>query len=174
MSKRIRKIALIGFMGAGKSTVGRLVARRLGFRLVDTDRLIERRLRLSIPAIFARQGEDHFRRLEDQLVARLIHQSRLVIATGGGIPVHSPSWPKLAKESLTVFLDPPFEWLWQTIAGDPHRPLAAGRSREELWKLWQSRREIYREADLILNPSLLTPRQAATIIVRVFYEDRAL
>ena len=174
MSKLIKKVALIGFMGAGKSTVGRLVARRLGFRLVDTDRLIERRLRLSIPAIFARQGEKRFRRLEDQLVARLIYQSRLVVATGGGIPVHSPTWPRLAEESLTVFLDPPFEWLWQHISHDPHRPLATGRSREELRRLWQSRREVYREADLILDPSLITPRQAATIIVRVFYEDRAL
>jgi len=80
----IRNLALVGFMGSGKSTVGRLVAQDLGFQFVDTDSLIEEKAGISIAEIFATEGEEAFRQLERGMILELAKKDKLVIATGGG------------------------------------------------------------------------------------------
>ena len=98
----MKNIVLIGMMGCGKTTVGTLLARRLGMTLADTDQLIEAREGRSIPEIFAREGEEHFRALESALARELAGQEGLVVACGGGLPLReeaiSPLW-----ESGVVF-----------------------------------------------------------------------
>ena len=100
-----KNIVLIGMMGSGKTTVGRLLARRLGRELADTDALIEQRTGRSIPDIFARDGEPAFRALELELCRELSGRKGLVIACGGGLPMQEEAIAALKENGLVFWLD---------------------------------------------------------------------
>ena len=99
-ARHITNIALIGFMGTGKTTVGRLVAEQLKFELLDTDALIEQRSGKKIAEIFAQNGEPAFRQLESQLVHELASRDKTVISTGGGLPTNPANLANLKTHSL--------------------------------------------------------------------------
>ncbi|MGN6379277.1 MAG: shikimate kinase, partial [Gaiellales bacterium] len=140
-----RNLALIGFMGAGKSSVGRPLAKRLGWRFVDADAEIEREAGTSIGAIFERSGEAAFRELEERVVGRLLAHTNAVIALGGGA-VESPlTRERLREGSFTVLLDVSPQEAWRRVeeeAGD--RPLA--REATRFRALYESRRAVYAAA----------------------------
>ena len=92
-ARQLQNLALIGFMGTGKSSVGRLVADALHFTFLDTDETIEAGVGKSITDIFAQQGEAAFREMERQLVGELASRSRTVVSTGGGLPANPRIWP---------------------------------------------------------------------------------
>ncbi|MBI3192311.1 MAG: hypothetical protein HYZ36_06560, partial [Pedosphaera parvula] len=102
--RHIHNVALIGFMGAGKSSVGHLVAAALQFKFVDTDELIEQRAGRSISEIFAAEGEQTFREYERQIIAELCQQRELVIATGGGLAANEANLASLKTHALVVCL----------------------------------------------------------------------
>jgi shikimate kinase len=110
----VRRIVLTGFMGAGKTTVGRLLAARLNWDFLDLDALIEARTGLSVPSIFATHGESHFRQLESQALACALGRSRVVLALGGGAPEVLTNRLLLEQTPATaiVFLDAPFATLF--------------------------------------------------------------
>ncbi len=110
----IRRIVLTGFMGAGKSTVGRLLADYLGWTFLDLDAHLEARAGLTVPELFERHGEPHFRRLESSALASALRQSHLVLALGGGAPETLTNRLLLEQTpgTLTVFLDAPFSTLF--------------------------------------------------------------
>ncbi|MBV9526804.1 shikimate kinase [Sphingomonas sp.] len=143
-----RSISLVGFMGAGKSKIGRLLADRLELPFVDIDQAIETARGMSVAAIFAAQGEAGFRAAERQAIADLLDGEPSVIALGGGAFVDPDSRARLNARSITVWLDPPFEILLSRLARSTARPLAAGRSESELRALWQDRRTSYAEAQV--------------------------
>ncbi len=110
----VRRIVLTGFMGAGKSTVGRLLAQEIGWTFLDLDAHLEARAGLTIPELFERHGEPHFRRLESSALASALRQPNVVLALGGGAPETLTNRLLLEQTpgTLTVFLDAPFATLF--------------------------------------------------------------
>jgi len=150
--RQIRNVALIGFMGCGKSTVGQALARRLDFEFVDTDRVIEVQAGRSIPEIFAQEGEAAFRARERAVVESLAARERLVIATGGGVGAQPDLLESLKRHALVVWLWASPETLWERCRQQTHRPLLQvpdplARIRE----LLAAREPVYRRADLLIN-----------------------
>lgn len=142
-------IYLVGFMGSGKTTVGRLLAERLGWDFVDLDDEIERRYGAPIAEMFEREGEPAFRNLEHEALseqARLVRRGRpRVVALGGGAFAAERNREALATAGVTIWLECPEEVLWSRIAHEDHRPLA--RDRKSFANLLAEREPIYRQAD---------------------------
>jgi len=136
------RIALIGFMGSGKTTVGRLVATRLGYRFLDLDSLIVERADKSIREIFAEDGEEDFRRIETDALYSLREMNRLVIATGGGAPIRQENQEFFENLAVTFYLVVSFREFLERTGRDRGRPLL-DRSQKELKQLYQSRLPIY-------------------------------
>jgi shikimate kinase / 3-dehydroquinate synthase len=136
-----KHLALIGFMGAGKSTVGREVAARIGRPFVDLDREIENR-HGPIPAIFEEQGEETFRRLEEDALAAALAGPEAVLALGGGAVLSSLNRERLEARAFRVFLDVDVETAWERVRGS-NRPLA--QREEDFRELYASRIPLYRQ-----------------------------
>lgn len=142
---------LIGMMGVGKSTVGQLLAKALGYRFFDTDAVIEQATGQTISEIFAGMGEAEFRQLETQVLAELSAYTRLVVATGGGIVSQQKNWSYL-RHGLIIWLNVPIEILFQRLKKDTTRPLLQTADPfAKLQLLLQERRERYAQADLEIS-----------------------
>lgn len=133
-------------MAAGKSTIGRALAERMGMPFADMDEEIEAAAGMTVADIFARHGEAAFRQMEGDMIGRLLDGDAKVIATGGGTFVDREGRSKLSASTDTVWLDPAFEILLSRLCNSAARPLAAGRSEAELRVLWNARKESYAEA----------------------------
>ncbi len=138
------KIYLIGFMGAGKSTTARALAKRLGWRVEDVDERIETRERRSVADIFADQGEAYFRAAEREVVRQLVAQREVVVATGGGTFVDAENRALIRADGATIWLDVPFDVALERAPRDGRRPLASDRERFEA--LYLARRVAYQQA----------------------------
>ncbi|MCC7451854.1 MAG: shikimate kinase [Anaerolineae bacterium] len=125
-AERPANIILCGFMGTGKTTIGQIIAKRLGWPFVDTDQVIEERQGKAIRMIFAEEGEPFFRRLESDLCMELATWRQTVIATGGGIVVNPDNRAALQRAGLVVCLDAPAEEIAARLAGVTDRPMLAG------------------------------------------------
>jgi len=143
-------IYLVGFMGSGKSTVGRSLAHRLGWSYFDIDAEIERAEKAAIADIFAARGEPEFRRIETEMIrrhVRWIERGRpAVVALGGGAFATEANRQLLENNGVTVWLDCPFEIVRRRVGQASHRPLA--RDPEQFAALYESRREAYALADI--------------------------
>src|SRR5262249_36899220 len=151
-----RNVILVGFMGAGKSTVGRLLARRLGRCFVETDAMITAREGCSIPEIFASRGEPYFRQLEAEALAALGEKQGHVVATGGGFPCEPGVMDRLLDMGTVVWLATDFETAYARANRVGGRPMLAGRSAEEAAALYRARQEVYRRAHLALDTTHTT------------------
>jgi shikimate kinase len=140
-------------MAAGKTTVGRALADRLGWRVEDIDALIEQRERMTVADVFTRHGEPYFRRVEREMLRLLQPMRHVVVATGGGTFVDPENRAFMNLDGTTVWLDVPLAELVARIPLDGRRPLAADRSALE--QLYQSRVESYRHAHLRVDSSRL-------------------
>ena len=138
------KVYLVGFMAAGKSTVARALARRLGWRGEDIDELIEARERRPVAEIFQKQGEPYFRAAEREILKLLLPLRHVVVATGGGTFMDSENRAAINMDGVSVWLDVPFEELLARIPGDGRRPLAADRAAME--RLFTARAAAYATA----------------------------
>ena len=147
--KRTPGLYLVGFMGTGKTTVGRAVASELGWCFRDTDEEIERAAAKSIRDIFLHEGEAHFRELETREIrkqVRLVEAGNpCVLALGGGAFVQPINYDLLQHNGVTIWLDCGFDRICERVNGDSSRPLAA--DRENLLRLYESRRPLYARAD---------------------------
>ncbi|MFM7428065.1 MAG: shikimate kinase [Elainella sp.] len=155
VSQQLRGINLyfVGMMGTGKSTVGQLVARSLGYQFLDTDTVIEQVSGQSVSQIFASQGEPEFRQLETQVLAELSAYTRLVIATGGGIVSLTQNWSYL-RHGLIIWLNVPVELIYSRLKKDTTRPLLqTADPLAKLQLLMQERRSLYAQADLEIGVS---------------------
>jgi shikimate kinase len=159
-------VFLIGMMGAGKTTVGQLLANKLGYQFFDTDVLIEKVARKTINEIFADDGEDAFRQLESQVLSELSAHTKLAIATGGGIVLRHLNWSYL-HHGLIVWLDAPVEVLVERLQNDTSRPLLQDANpAQALQTLLNQRNLLYAEADLHIPVSATeTPEQIAGAII---------
>jgi shikimate kinase len=170
--RQIRNIALIGFMGAGKSTVGQSVARQLRFEFVDTDQLIEARAGLPISEIFAQKGEAAFREIEAQVVAELGERNHTVIATGGGVGANAEHLASLKQHALVVCLWVSAEVVWRRVRNQMHRPLLqVPDPQARIVQLLQERTPVYRQADVLMNSGL---RQLTQVVQNVIHQYRLM
>ena len=129
--KPAHNIVLVGFMGTGKTTVGKLIADRLGWRFADTDKLIEARTGRTIPDIFRQDGEPAFRILEAALCAEVSAWRHSVIATGGGVWMNLANREKLSASGFVVCLHAPLEQIEARLDADRSRPLLEGPDRHQ-------------------------------------------
>lgn len=147
--KRTPGIYLVGFMGSGKTTVGRLLAKELGWTFCDIDDDIENEQKCTIAVIFETRGEAEFRRIETEALSRrvrLVERGRpLVVALGGGAFVEEKNYEMLENNGVTIWLDPPYGVIRRRVEGASHRPLA--RDARKLEELFQARRPFYERAD---------------------------
>ncbi|UWG95743.1 shikimate kinase [Dehalobacter sp. DCM] len=162
-----QNIILIGFMAAGKSSVGRLLAKELGWRFLDTDSEIERITGLEIPDIFKNYGEARFRSEEKAAVKRLSGLMNTVIATGGGTVLNPENWQLLQQMGLTVYLYAPLAIALQRAKNQKNeRPMITNNSPEEIEKLWQVREKIYQRAELVIDTSTKGLKEITDDILR--------
>jgi shikimate kinase len=157
-------IFVVGFMGAGKSTVGRALAHRLGWTYVDLDEEIEAAERAAISDIFSSRGEAEFRRIEtDTLRRRLESSEPAVLALGGGAFTIPANRDLLRNRGVTIWLDCPFDTVQRRVAQSTHRPLA--RDPIAFAALYDTRRESYRQADLRIPIESDDPEQTVDAIL---------
>lgn len=143
----MNNIVLIGFMACGKSTIGTLLAKRLGYKLVDTDEEIVKEQKKSINDIFAQEGEAYFRKLETQMVEKMCEELEgCVISTGGGLPITKGNDAILKRLGTVIYLTVTKETVLERIKGDTTRPLLAEDARERTQKLLEYRKPIYEMA----------------------------
>ena len=163
--RSLRNIVLIGFMGTGKSAVGQILARRLGWAFADTDQRVATRERATIPQIFARHGETYFRDAEARVIAELAARSDLVIATGGGAVLRPDNMQRLRAHGWIVSLTAPADALLKRLADGERRPLLRGDVRQNVVKLLDQRRPLYRDADLMVDVSVASPEHIADAVL---------
>lgn len=161
-----RPIVLVGMMGAGKTTVGRRLANRLGRRFIDSDEEVEKAAGMSIEDIFKLHGEPDFRAGEAKVIARLLKEADLVLGTGGGAFI-APDTRALVKASaLSVWIKADFELLFARVSRRSNRPLLKTASpRDTLKGLIDSRYPIYSEADVTIVSRDIPQDQVATEII---------
>lgn len=158
-------IILVGFMGAGKSVCGRLLARRLGRCFVETDEMIVAREGRPIPDIFERDGEERFRQLEADALEALRLKSGDVIATGGGFPCRTGRMDTLRALGTVVWLCGDLRELLERAQRAGQRPMLAGRTFEEIEALYRQREAHYGRAHLTVDTTGLGPDQIVSRIL---------
>jgi shikimate kinase len=157
-------IVLVGFMGAGKTTVGQLLAARLGLPFADADAVIEEHTGIPVQRIFAEQGEPAFRALEHQTIAALLTGPRLVLALGGGAAEHEQTRRVLKEAEHTVYLHVPYEAALDRVGGDHGRPML---SRPDLPDIYRRRLTAYEEvATLTVGTEGRSPEHVCADIVQ--------
>jgi shikimate kinase len=168
-TRHLVNIALIGFMGAGKTSVGRHVAEQLHFDYLDTDEMIQAQTGRTISDIFAKDGEQAFRQLEQKIVAELTARTRTVIATGGGLPVNPRNLASLKTHALVVCLWASPEKIWERVKNQTHRPLLHDPDpQKKIRELLAAREPFYKQADVLLNTDLRAVREVAQQVVHQF------
>lgn len=142
---------LTGFMGCGKTTVGRLLAERVERPFLDLDTEIERRAELAVREIFERGGESLFRRLEHETLVGAVEAPESVIATGGGTVTRQRNVEILVRTGITIWLDPPFTVIARRIGAGGRRDRPLFETETQALELYRSRLPAYRRADLRLD-----------------------
>lgn len=144
-----KPLVLVGMMGAGKTTVGRRLANRLGRQFIDSDEEIERAAQMSIPEIFEQRGETEFRAGETRVIARLLKERDIVLATGGGAFVNEETRALVKAEAVSVWLKADLDILFERVSRRSNRPLLkTADPKATLEKLIADRYPIYAEADI--------------------------
>jgi shikimate kinase len=163
----VRNLILIGFMGSGKSSVGREIARRCELRFLDTDSMIRQKYGKSIPEIFAAYGEPAFRDEEHQVLLRLRAAQPMVLATGGGIVLQPRNRSVLRSLGAVVWLTANEEVIWERVSRNQNRPLLRTKDpRSTVRDLMETRYPLYHEtADITVETSRLTHQEVANRIL---------
>lgn len=173
-TRQIQNIALIGFMGTGKSTVGQKLAAALHFDFLDTDHTIEARAGKSISDIFAQDGEPAFREWERRLVQELTQRKKTVISTGGGMAANEANLASLKSHALVVCLWGSPEKILERVRNQTHRPLLnEPNPLEKIRSLLAAREPFYRQADVLVNTEMRSIREVAQQIIHQFQAAHA-
>ena len=167
-------VVLVGFMGAGKSVCGRLLARRLGRCFVETDDMIVAREGRSIPEIFRDEGEERFRQLETETLDALTLKSGDVIATGGGLPCREGRMERLRELGTVVWLDGDVHQLLERARRVGNRPMLDGRSGDEIEELYRARRPYYGKAHLTIDTTGRSVDQVVWLVLAALRDAHAV
>lgn len=162
----MNNIVLCGFMGSGKTVVGKELAKILGVKFVDTDELIEEEQGVAIKAIFAAHGEDYFRDLEYEMCKKVAEMNGVVVSTGGGAMTFKRNVDAIKEGSKVVFLDASFDVICDRIGDSTSRPLF--QDKEKAKKLYDERKDKYLSAaDYVINGDM-GARKTAMQIAEIF------
>ncbi len=163
-------IVLIGIRGSGKTTVGKILARKLGRELVEMDGLITRKAGMSIPEIVEKHGWEKFRDIEEELTGEVAGRDNIINASGGGVVTREKNIATLKKKGVMVWLQADVDTLVNRIGEDTDRPpLGEGRSRREDMELTlKERKPLYQQAtDLAINTENKTPEEVADLVINL-------
>lgn len=173
------RIVLIGFMGSGKSTVGRKLAHRLNLPFADLDEVVEQQAGQTISKLFAEQGEKHFRELERKALAEQLNADRFILSTGGGTPCYGSNMQLLLNSGLVVYLDLTAAALASRLIGaKSQRPLLSQFSEEELpaeiERLLEKRLPFYNQAQLQVNAMNLKGQELSRLaqVIQIAWEQQ--
>jgi shikimate kinase len=159
---KVDKLYLVGFMGAGKTSVARALGRRMGWRVEDIDHRIEAREHQRVAEIFARQGEPYFRNIERAVLQDLLSQRHAIVATGGGTFVDPENRAAMLSDGAVAWLDVPLDRVIERVPADGRRPLAADRVQME--QLYARRRAAYSQAHVRIDASRPLPEIVERIL----------
>ena len=168
------KIVLTGFMGTGKTSVGKALSHELGYEFVDTDVLIEKREGMAISLIFKKKGENYFREVEEATVEEVSRRSRVVIATGGGVIKNKKNVDNLGRRGIIIWLraDPGIILKRVMLEGGKRPLLDVQEPLDEINKLLSERLTLYQQADISVDTNYITPRETAHEIIELLGLDR--
>lgn len=162
-----KHITLIGMMGAGKSHIGKLLAKYLDMNFVDTDDLIEQKAGCTIAEIFERDGEAFFRQAEHNTILEVLKSQPAVIATGGGAVTHPDSFAAMLSGSVCVYLKADLETLWNRVKNNTSRPLLQNDNPKKILEnLLNVRRSLYEQAHITVEAQAMPPKRLAAFIAQ--------
>ena len=165
-----KSLVLTGMMGAGKSTIGRLAAKRLKVKFIDVDKVIERNEKKSIKRVFEENGEKYFRKLEEKITFKILKNKKAVIALGGGAFINKEIREKVLKSCISVWLKVNLDKLIKRYSKNSRRPLVNKNNlNTEIKKIYLSRKKIYRLANFKINCDNMNKIQIVEKILD-FYE----
>lgn len=171
-----KNIYLIGFMGAGKSTIGELLAKKLNRKFFDTDDLIIKELGISISQIFLERGELYFRDFESNMIKNVAKNIQAVIALGGGAILRQENWKVIKSSGVSIYLKWNIQTLLARILGDQERPLVKQKigpsGKNEIERLLVEREPFYERADIILDCDKMEPAQIVNKIISALQEGK--
>lgn len=161
-----KNLIIMGFMGTGKSTVGRLLSRKMHRPFIDMDQEIERRNRSTIPEIFESQGEERFRAMERELVDELAGGMSRIIACGGGVITQDPNLKRFQETGVILCLYADFETIFKRVSGNRNRPLLNAPDREQrVRELMEARETLYEAIPLQVDTSGRSPEEVAAAVL---------
>ena len=166
----MNNIILVGFMAVGKTTIGKSLKEILGYSIFDIDKLVEKDEKMTIPEIFQLKGESYFRAKEKETAKKLLSRNNNIISTGGGLFLNDEIRTLALKNNFVVFLDLDINEVYKRVNRNDFRPLAKGKSMEELNALYQKRLPYYLEANVRIITDNKTPNQIAEEIKELYYK----
>ena len=165
-----KNLVLLGMMAVGKSTLGKIVAKKQSLKFIDTDLNIEKKYSMKISEIFKKKGEDFFRQCEEKEVLESLKKTKSVIALGGGAFLNKTVRDKILNNSISIWLDVNLETLNKRVKWNKKRPLLNQENAEEIIKkLYLKRKNIYKLAKYKINCNKMTKQEIAKKIV--FYDE---
>lgn len=171
----MRNIILIGFMGTGKSSVGKFLAKRLGAELLDSDAAVEAREKRKISEIFEKDGESGFRRIEKDVLAELLARPNAVITTGGGAVIDADNRRAMRASGIVVSFSASPEMILERIGKTKHRPLLnRGDRLAEIRRLLDERRAYYDDCDIKIETDGMTPFEVSEIVMEALKQKGLL
>ena len=138
-------IILCGFMSSGKTTIGRPLAKRLGYGFVDTDELLVETYGMTIPEMFQKGGETYFRDLEHEIAKKVCSMTHTVVSTGGGMLTFPRNGDLLSRRGYVIYLEKDFEECYSRLAAQKDRPMVQTRTKEQLRQMYEDRIALYRQ-----------------------------
>jgi len=165
-NKISENIYLIGFMGAGKTSVGKILAEKLRLEYCDLDELIEAECGKTISSIFSDHGEAFFRELESKTLRSVSQNGGQIVATGGGVVLRQSNWKIMKEEGITIYLKASPDVLWSRIKNDTSRPLLqVEKPFEKVRELLSFRMPLYEKADIVIETENKSPENIADNII---------
>ena len=167
-----KSLVLTGMMGVGKSTIGRLLAKKLRFKFIDVDRLIERQEKRSIKKIFDVDGEEYFRKIEEKATLKILKNKSSIIALGGGAFINNEIRKEIIKNCCSIWLNLNLELLIKRYKRNNKRPLLEGNNLEsEVKKILQSRKKIYALANFKINCDNMNKKDVVQKILNLYAKN---
>jgi shikimate kinase len=161
------KLYLVGFMGAGKTSVARALGRRIGWRVEDIDHRVEGREHRRVAEIFAKEGEPYFRNVERSVLLELLPERQVIVATGGGTFVDPENRVTMLADGAVAWLDVPLERVIERVPADGRRPLAADRTQME--QLYSRRQAAYSQAHVRIDATPPVPEIVERLLEWIGY-----
>ncbi len=168
----MKNIVLVGLMGAGKTTIGKELAKQLSYKFADTDELIEQQENCKITDIFSDKGEEYFRNLENKICKKLSGKENLIISTGGGMIQNIDNFKKLQVNGFIVYLQASHTVLYDRIKQETHRPLLKTHNPlEKLSDLLKTREKNYKLANFSINTENMSIEEITTKIIKEYHAN---